>query len=104
MLLIPYQFSRVIIGNTICLVDTKILNLHSTIILYRINSCCGGLIQKESVELLVYLTIGIWRGPRTNKQYPTLRQYIKDDIATQVMSVCIAYPCSLKIAKFYCQG
>jgi len=56
------------------------------------------------VELLVYLTIGIWRGPRTNKQYPTLRQYIKDDIATQVMSVCIAYPCSLKIAKFYCQG
>lgn len=58
----------------------------------------------SSVELLVYLTIGIWRGPRTNKQYPTLEQYIEDDIATQVMSVCIAYPCSLKIAKFYCQG
>lgn len=63
-----------------------------------------GIIKKESVELLVYLTIGIWRGPRTNKQYPTLEQYIEDDIATQVMSVCIAYPCSLKIAKFYCQG
>lgn len=42
MLLIPYQFSRVIIGNTICLVDTKILNLHSTIILYRINSAAVG--------------------------------------------------------------
>ena len=29
------------------------------------------LIKKESVELFVYLTIGIWRGPGTNKQYPT---------------------------------
>ena len=103
MLLIPYQFSRVIIGNTICLVDTKILNLHSTIICAT-STPLWRIIQKESVELLVYLTIGIWRGPRTNKQYPTLEQYIEDDIATQVMSVCIAYPCSLKIAKFYCQG
>lgn len=33
----------------------------------------------SSVELLVYLTIGIWRGPRTNKQYPTLEQYISND-------------------------
>ena len=28
-------------------------------------------VKKESVELFVYLTIGIWRGPNTNKQYPT---------------------------------
>jgi hypothetical protein len=59
-----------------------------------------GIIKKESVELLVYLTIGIWRGPRTNKQYPTLEQYIEDDIATQVMSVCIDYPCILEIVRF----
>ena len=31
--------------------------------------------KKESVELFVYLVIGIWRGPSTNKQYPTLVQY-----------------------------
>ena len=31
--------------------------------------------KKESVEPFVYLVIGIWRGPRTNKQYPTLVQY-----------------------------
>ena len=59
--------------------------------------------QKESVELLVYLTIGIWRGPRTNKQYPTLEQYIEDDIATQVMSVCIAYSCSREIFQISIQ-
>ena len=29
----------------------------------------------------------------TNKQYPTLEQYIGNDIATQVMNVCITYPC-----------
>lgn len=32
-------------------------------------------LQKESVELFVYLVIGIWRCPSTNKQYPTLVQY-----------------------------
>ena len=32
-------------------------------------------IKIESVESFVYLVIGIWRGPRTNKQYPTLAQY-----------------------------
>ncbi len=31
--------------------------------------------KKESVELFVNLAIGIWRGPSTNKQYPTLVQY-----------------------------
>ena len=31
--------------------------------------------KKESVELFVYLEIGIWRGPTTNKQYPTPVQY-----------------------------
>ena len=30
-----------------------------------------GYVQKESVELFVYLTIGIWRSLQTNKQYPT---------------------------------
>ncbi len=35
------------------------------------NSKCGYK-KKESVELFVYLVIGIWRSPRTNKQYPTL--------------------------------
>lgn len=25
----------------------------------------------SSVESFVYLAIGIWRGPNTNKQYPT---------------------------------
>lgn len=27
--------------------------------------------KKESVELFVYLTTGIWRNLSTNKQYPT---------------------------------
>ena len=27
--------------------------------------------SKKSVESFVYLTTGIWRGPETNKQYPT---------------------------------
>ena len=35
-------------------------------------------IKIESVESFVYLVIGIWRGPRTNKQYPTLAQYEAD--------------------------
>ena len=32
--------------------------------------------KKESVESFVYLAIGIWRGPSTNKQYPTLVSYV----------------------------
>ena len=31
--------------------------------------------KTESVESFVYLAIGIWRDPKTNKQYPTLVQY-----------------------------
>ena len=34
--------------------------------------------QKESVELFVYLTTGIWRGPSTNKQYPTPNRIYRD--------------------------
>lgn len=50
----------------------------------------------SSVELFVYLTVGIWRGPRTNKQYPTPNSIYQDDICLcTVMSVCIACPCSL---------
>ncbi len=37
-----------------------------------------GYYKKESVELFVYLTIGIWRRPNRNKQYPTLVQYGAD--------------------------
>lgn len=49
--------------------------------------------KKESVELFVYLTTGIWRGPSTNKQYPTPNSIYRNDICLcTVMSVCIAYP------------
>ena len=34
-----------------------------------------GLIKKESVEMVVYLKKGIWRGLDENKQYSTPAQY-----------------------------
>ena len=52
-----------------------------------------GYYKKESVELFVYLVIGIWRRPSTNKQYPTLVQYgvgteyANTNIPIQAMSV-----------------
>lgn len=69
----------------------------------------GLVIKTESVELFVYLVIGIWRSPSTNKQYPTLVQY---EVGTEravdsyqyKQRVSIAYPCTYKIAKFYNQG
>ena len=60
------------------------------------------------MELFVYLAIGIWRGPNTNKQYPTLAQYGVDtecaNIHTNTRYECYCLPCVLKIAKFYRQG
>ena len=54
--------------------------------------------KTESVELLVYLVIGIWRGSSTNKQYPTLIQYevgterVRQLIPIQAMSVnCLSW-------------
>ena len=45
----------------------------------------------SSVELFVYLTAGIWRGPRTNRQYPTPSRHISERyMRVTVMSVCIA--------------
>ncbi len=35
----------------------------------------------SSVESFVYLTTGIWRGPETNKQYPTPNSISRTDIA-----------------------
>ncbi len=61
--------------------------------------------NKESVELFVYLVIGIWRRPSTNKQYPTLVQYgvgtehANTSILIQVMSV-IALLVLLKSPNF----
>lgn len=46
--------------------------------MYSCLSTPTGRLIKESVELFVYLTIGIWRGPNTNKQYPTLVSYGAD--------------------------
>ena len=43
--------------------------------MFRPNSYAVINTKKESVELFVYLAIGIWRGPNTNKQYPTLVSY-----------------------------
>ena len=64
--------------------------------------------KKESVELFVYLTIGIWRSPNTNKQYPTLVKYGVDteraNKHTNTSNKCRCLPCVLKIAKFYRQG
>ena len=37
----------------------------------------NGIIKKESVEMFVYLKIGIWRGPNENKQYSTPVQYVE---------------------------
>jgi hypothetical protein len=34
--------------------------------------------KNKKWESFVYLKIGIWRGPDTNKQYPTLVQYEVD--------------------------
>ena len=44
--------------------------------------------KKESVELFVYLAIGIWRGPNTNKQYPTLVQY---EVGTECADLTYKY-------------
>ena len=64
-----------------------------------------GYMQKESVELFVYLKIGIWRGPRTNKQYPTPNKYISGRYMPIHGDECL-YCLSLfsKIAKFHLQG
>ena len=40
-----------------------------------------------------------WKIPN-NGNWDSLRQYIKNDISTQVMSVCIDYPCILEIVRF----
>lgn len=69
----------------------------------------GLVIKTESVELFVYLVIGIWRSSSTNKQYTTLVQY---EVGTEravdsyqyKQRVPIAYPYTYKIAKFYHQG
>ena len=45
------------------------------IICFRPTSDNGINIKKESVEMFVYLTIGIWRGLDENKQYSTPVQY-----------------------------
>ena len=62
--------------------------------------------QKESVESFVYLTVGIWRGLRTNKQYPTPNKYISERYMPIYGDECLYCPSlfSDKIAKFYCQG
>ena len=56
-----------------------------------------GYVQKESVELFVYLTTGIWRGPSTNKQYPTPNKYISErympihgDKCRYCLSLCLS--------------
>ena len=91
MLLIPYQFSRVIIGNTICLVDTKILNLHSTIILYRINSCCGGLWVKRKCGVVRLSTERFWNTYVQINNTPHRIEYIENDICLYaVMSVALS--------------
>lgn len=41
------------------------------------NSECTVNINKESVELFVYLTMGIWRGLDNDKQYSTPAQYVE---------------------------
>ena len=65
--------------------------------MYRINSAAVGYVQKESVELFVYLTTGIWRSPSTNKQYPTPNRVYQNDICLYtVMNVRIAYPCAFQ--------
>ena len=64
------------------------------------------MLSGSSVELFVYLTVGIWRGPRTNKQYPTPNKYISGRYMPMYGDECL-YCLSLfsdKIAKFYCQG
>ena len=57
------------------------------IICIRPTSCNGININKESVEMFVYLTMGIWRGLDNDKQYSTPVQYGVDtecaDIAYQ---------------------
>ncbi len=40
-----------------------------------VSSPTTGYYKKESVEMFVYLTIGIWRSLDGNKQYSTLVQY-----------------------------
>ena len=54
------------------------------------------LIKKESVEMFVYLTMGIWRGLDENKQYSTPAQYgVAQNVPTyhtNTSDVSIRYP------------
>lgn len=66
---------------------------------YRSNSYAV-INKKESVELFVYLAIGIWRGPSTNKQYPTLVQYggghrMCQQRIQSTSDECYCLPCTL---------
>ena len=59
--------------------------------------------------MFVYLTKGIWRDLRTNKQYPTPVWYEvlthKESILhTNTSDERIVILVLFKIAKFYCQG
>ena len=47
------------------------------IICIRPTSSNGININKESVEMFVYLTMGIWRGLDNDKQYSTPVQYVE---------------------------
>ena len=47
-----------------------------------------GLIKKESVEMVVYLKIGIWRSLNGNKQYSTPVQY---GVGTECADIAYQY-------------
>ena len=42
-----------------------------------VSSPTTGYYKKESVEMFVYLKMGIWRGLNGNKQYSTPVQYVE---------------------------
>ena len=57
----------------------------------------GLILKKESVEMFVYLTMGIWRGLDENKQYSTPVQYVEQaqnvpTKHTNTSDVSIRYP------------
>ena len=65
------------------------------------------LINKESVEMFVYLKIGIWRGPTEINNTPHLHSMEQTQsvptLHTNTSDASIRHP-SVKIAKFHFQG